>query len=290
MYHIHRATTIAIFTTLFFMGLVPAKGIAAGVFELQIDDGLLSIKADKVPLQELLYRLRDYGITVRVDPAINPPVSASFTRKDLQQGLKSILRAYNSVFIWRQREDASASTGGPGYYLGEIQIFKPGEKERMVFLDEDPDAAAVQAPEEDVSRDSHHATPVIIKANRVIVPVILGYEGRKIETSLVFDTGAGSIVLHQDVADNLGIIDSAPAIGRGVGGIEIDAKVARLQSIKVGPYEKRNLRVAIVAYQGEPVEGYHGLLGMNFLRGLKYEIDFENQMIVWGGGAGAFAE
>ncbi len=252
-------------------------------YELQIENGKVSVTADRVPLQELLMRVSDYGIAVRIDPELNPITTASFKNKDLQDGLKSLITPLNSAFIWREATSRKKRLAdGPLYDLAEIQIFKPGRRERMVFLDKDEDNESTQSPLETLTPPGIYQTKVTIKANRVFVPVILTHENRTMEVSLIFDTGAGNIVLHQDVADNLGLFDVTRAKGRGVGGIEIDAKVGRLESVKVGPYEKQNLRVAIVRYQGEQDERYHGLLGMNFLRGLKYEIDFENQMIRWG--------
>ncbi len=256
---------------------------AADAFELTIEEERLWVSADRVPLRELLYRLSDYDIAIRIDPAINPAVTASYENKDLEDGLKSILRPLNSVFIWQPTPATADRQAEPRYRLAAIQIFKPGEKERMVDLDQDVDRAAVQIPETAKEEGHPSETKIVIKGSRIFVPVVLGNGGRKVETTLLFDTGASSIVLHQNVADNLGFDDYVHAKGHGVGGVEIDAKVSRLNSVRVGPYEKKDLRVAIVEYTGPPDIQYNGLLGMNFLWGLKYEIDYDNQVIRWGG-------
>jgi predicted aspartyl protease len=255
---------------------------AAEAFQLNLEGGRLSVHAERVPLQTLLQGLSGYGISVRIDPQLNPSVSAAFENKELEEGLKSLIRPLNSIYIWKPGADVST------YRLAEVQVFKPGEKDRMVVLSEVPDHSAMNPPLEK-HRESDwefgmFETQVIIKADRVFVPVVLGYEDRKIETTLIFDTGANSIVIHQNVAEALGISAHETAKGYGVGGIEIDAQVTRLQSVRVGPFEKQNLRTAIVAYQGPSDGTYDGLLGMNFLRGLKYEIDFDAQVIRWAEG------
>lgn len=252
-------------------------------FELTVEEERLWVSAERVPLRDLLYRLSDFGIAIRIDPAINPYVTASFKNKDLEEGLKSILRPMNSVFIWQSAPTVDDRQATPSYRLAAIQIFKPGEKDRMVDLDRDKDAATEQIPEVAEEGERGSETRVVIKGSRIFVPVVLDSGGRKVETTLLFDTGASTIVLHQNVADNLGIDDYVQAKGHGVGGVEIDAKVSRLSSVRVGPYEKKDLRVAIVEYTGPPDVQYNGLLGMNFLWGLKYEIDFDEQVIRWGG-------
>jgi len=268
---------------LFIASVAAASNATAEAFELTIEEERLWVSADRVPLRELLYRLSDYDITIRIDPTINPDVTASYENRDLEDGLKSILRPLNSVFIWQPTPAASDRQAEPRYRLAAIQIFKPGEKDRMVDLDRDVDNAGVQVPQTADEGESPGETRVVIKGGRIFVPVVLGNGGRKVETTLLFDTGASSIVLHQNVADNLAVDDYVHAKGHGVGGVEIDAKVSRLNSVRVGPYEKKDLRVAIVEYTGPPDNQYNGLLGMNFLWGLKYEIDYDNQVIRWGG-------
>jgi predicted aspartyl protease len=254
----------------------------AAAFEVHVDGDKISVHAEQVPLQDVLKQLSAAGIVVRIDPALNPPITADFDHKDLDDGIKSLIRPLNSIFIWKQVKRPAGSSQDAGYRLAEIQIFKPGEKDRMVYLEEEPDEAAGQAATENNSEPAALETPVTIKADRVFVPVVLGYNDKKIETNLILDTGANSIVIHQNVADALGITDHVAARGYGVGGIEINARVARLQSVQVGPFEKRNLRAAIVDYSGPPELQYDGLLGMNFLKGLKYEIDFDAKVIRWG--------
>ena len=256
---------------------------------IEINGDTLSVEAVRTPLSDLMRQLSlNYGITVRMDPDINPLITITFHNRELEDGLKAILKPYNHVLVWK---NAAKSSDGSAvsYKLSEIHIFKPGQKDRMVTIQDTPGTDETQPrdepepeaePESESESQPTPQTPVIIKQNRVFVPVTLGYEGHELETSLVFDTGAGSIVLHENVARQLGI-EGREARGEGVGGVQITTRTTRLNYVQVGPYRKENLRVDIIAYSAEEDADYNGLLGMNFIRGLKYTIDFDEQVIKW---------
>lgn len=246
-------------------------------FQIEIKDNRLTVSADQVPMQDLLKKITaEHGIALRMDPAINPPITLSFQNRDLEDGLKSILKPHNHVLFWKPNPDASGAPSAPVYLLAQIQIFKPGEKGQMIDINPPPKEAAPEPRAVAVSE-----TQVKIKGNKVFVPVTLAYRDREIETTLLFDTGASSIVLHQDVAGQLEIDAYRPSQGRGVGGVRVDTKATLLSYVVVGPNKKENLRADIIEYRGPADEDYNGLLGMNFIRGLKFTIDFDNQTIQW---------
>ncbi len=255
------------------MLLAPEAVLAA--FELQIHEYKLSVNADKVPLQDLLRALSYNGIVVRIDPKINPEISADFKDRELEEGLKTLLKPNNHAFIWRTVPPFPAQGNRP-YQLEEIHVFKPGEKDQMVVIEASDDA--------DQDNPTPTETQVTIQDKKVFVPVTLAYQDRQIQTTLVLDTGAGGVVLHQNVADQLGIERTTPSKAQGVGGIEIDTGLVQLQYVIVGPHEKKDFGVSIIAYQAPADEQdglYNGLLGMSFLEGLNYTIDFDAQVIQW---------
>jgi predicted aspartyl protease len=244
-------------------------------FQIDIKNNRLTVKAIQVPMQDLLRQLAaDYDIGVRIDPAINPPVTAAFNNRPLEAGLKSILKPHNHVLLWKANPHAGEHPSEPAHLLDEIHIFRPGEKGEMVDI-------APPQKKNIPQRTALPSTKIIIKGNKVFVPVTLAYNGNEIQTTLLFDTGASSIVLHQNVADQLGIEEYQASQGRGVGGLKIMTKAAVLNYVVVGPHKKENLRTDIIEYQGTVDSDYNGLLGMNFIKGLKYTIDFKNQAIQW---------
>lgn len=125
-------------------------------------------------------------------------------------------------------------------------------------------------------------TKVRIRGNSVLVPVTLVCGGREADVHLLLDTGASATTIHSDVADQLSIdLERAKkARVQVVGGEVLEAHVVPLDRLTIGPHTRRNVHVVVVPHRG-PAARYHGLLGMDVLRGLKYRVDFKKQVILW---------
>jgi predicted aspartyl protease len=134
--------------------------------------------------------------------------------------------------------------------------------------------------QEETAGDQKLETKVVIEGNRILVPATLSNNGIEIEVLLLLDTGAAQMVLHRDIAEQLNIITLKKGLSQVAGGQTIQSQMGRLSYVKVGPVKMNNPMVIIINHEG-PALNYKGLLGMNFLRNVQYNIDFQNQLIRW---------
>lgn len=109
--------------------LIPA---AAGALEVSFTGERLSLHAEQVPLQIILGRIGALGIRVRIEPELNPTITASFRDREIRQALNSILKDLNHVLVW----ESIPGPLGPIPKLAEIQVFRPGKKALMRSLGE----------------------------------------------------------------------------------------------------------------------------------------------------------
>ena len=112
------------------------------------------------------------------------------------------------------------------------------------------------------------------------MPVTIRYAGKTTDANLLLDTGASIVTLHRNIADKLKIRNTQKTTMQVAGGQLIAADIARLDDVSVGPNRKKDIFVSIID-QIDRNADYDGLLGMNFLRNLRYEIDFQKSVIRW---------
>lgn len=121
-------------------------------------------------------------------------------------------------------------------------------------------------------------TPVVISGRQVFVPVKLLNGSAVTEAMLLLDTGASTSVITPEVAARLNIEQADNVMVKVVGGKVLKVKKSVLKQMQVGPVQRADQEVMIINQRG----GFgDGLLGMNFLAGLKYTIDFRSQTINW---------
>lgn len=128
-----------------------------------------------------------------------------------------------------------------------------------------------------------NTTPVTIRDNQVLVPVILSHRGRIVEARFLLDTGASVTAIGEQLAARLGVLASEVKEGRTTiaDGRSIGSYSFLVDSLAVGTHSIHKTHVSIIPRSGNAE--YDGLLGMNFLKNYRYHVDFNRSVIEWGG-------
>lgn len=142
--------------------------------------------------------------------------------------------------------------------------------------------SAEQEEEEiaETSEDSVYETKVVIKGNRVLVPVEAALGNRVAKLTLLLDTGATTTVFHRSALANLDLPSGRTYKARVAGGGTLASKKIKFRHITVGPYKIEKTHAMVINLKGRKVP-FDGMLGMDFLKNHPYQIDFDRQIILW---------
>jgi clan AA aspartic protease (TIGR02281 family) len=114
--------------------------------------------------------------------------------------------------------------------------------------------------------------------NQILVPVTIRYNGKEHQATFLMDTGATNCTISPELAKRLNIKsdDTKVGLAQGVGNSVHRVGRTTLEALIVGPHRKANIDISII-----PTGRNDGLLGMNFLHGLRYRLNFSTQQIAW---------
>lgn len=175
---IHRFTSMVILA-----GIIAFPSFIRAV-EVEVVGDRLSIRAQGVPLREILDGLAAAGIKVTSAPEINPSISADFKNKPVHEGFGAILKPYGYVLFWERIRD------GGNLRLSEIQVFVPGARTGGSADGTETGFA--------VARDPRNGALYV--QNEILLQALPGADGHLIERLI---SGAGGILLEKN--DALGI-------------------------------------------------------------------------------------
>lgn len=121
--------------------------------------------------------------------------------------------------------------------------------------------------------------PARVSGNSVRVPVELRYLGQRRTVQLVVDTGASRTLLHKGAIGRLGGLLRPAGQAQVVGGARIPTSRLSVDGLSFGPVEQGAMELMVIE-PSQPLD-YDGLLGMDILGQLKYEIDLPRQRVIW---------
>lgn len=106
---------------------------------------------------------------------------------------------------------------------------------------------------------------------------------KKVDVSLLLDTGASAILLSSRAAERLGIKlrrkDQHAIKVKMADGREVDAKYIVLDSVNVQGAEAKDVEAVVLSEDAQMVAG-DGLLGMSFLNRFNFQIDTVNKRLI----------
>jgi hypothetical protein len=124
-------------------------------------------------------------------------------------------------------------------------------------------------------------TKIRIDNSRIVVPVVLKNDGIALRLELVLDTGATHTTIHDGVLSRLPVDSKLIKTSQAIlaDGRTIRTRVARIDSLAVGPFSMASMELEVIPIQGNGI--HDGLLGMDFLARHRYQIDMEHEVIRW---------
>ena len=153
------------------------------------------------------------------------------------------------------------------------------------LIEADDKASFPPAKDNGEKKDQADATETLkveIDSDKVIVPVTIISKESSSDTGvnlrLLMDTGASKTVIFREPANGAGIGPERTINAQMADGTIIQADLAVLDKIFIGNAFYRNVEVSVIDRFNDNLE-FDGLLGMDILKRMKYEIDFTRKVM-----------
>ena len=125
-------------------------------------------------------------------------------------------------------------------------------------------------------------SPIEFSNNQIIVPVDVDRGNRTLRLNLLLDTGANRTVFHRQALAPLGVADRPVGDARTASGEAIELYQAQLDRLQIGPFEIAPAAVQLLDFRGSAE--HQGLLGMDLLSQVDYQLDLEGSRLLWAPG------
>ena len=123
------------------------------------------------------------------------------------------------------------------------------------------------------------SSPISFNNNQVVVPVEIGRGNRSRTLKLLLDTGANRTVFHREALSGLVSEDRLVGGARTASGEEIPLYQAKVDRLQIGPFEISPAQVQLLEFRGS--SAHQGLLGMDLLSQVEYQLDLEGKKLQW---------
>ncbi|MFO1491570.1 MAG: hypothetical protein U1F87_11800 [Kiritimatiellia bacterium] len=116
--------------------LLAVCGLTAAAQQVELRGDLVTIRANRNSLRDVLAQFGRYDVAVRMDPAVNATVDGDLVDQPVDEALSSLLRNFGYTTRWRTLE----GPGGPVERLVEVAVFRQGGATGLVVVDPPPAA------------------------------------------------------------------------------------------------------------------------------------------------------
>ncbi|WP_300672609.1 retropepsin-like aspartic protease [Desulfoluna sp.] len=160
------------------------------------------------------------------------------------------------------------------------QFDKPPQQDPAGLKEEEMTKQERERKDQPVADVQPTATRFTFADNKILVQVNIGNNSRSTTAILLLDTGASTTVIHEALAQRIGLRNLAMGQASIAGGHTISTGITTADFISLGPKRLENPTLTVIPYYGGHTQ-HEGLLGMDFLKNFPHTIDTKNRRILW---------